>query len=130
MYQKIDTVRKTWTPAAVATPETTALFNVKKGDRVLWAEADLLTAAAASTDCTQELGDGTDTDGFVTAANLDLETGTVGTTVQGTGALLIASGGKLYTVADTIDVKYTTPTTPGAVAPVVLYTVHILRGTL
>lgn len=126
MFQKIETLRKRWTPADVEADETTALFDVSEGDRVVGASAKLLVSADASTDTTQTLGDGADPDGFVTSANLDLE-GTPGAAVQGTGALLLASWGKLYTADDTIDVVYSNGTTPGATAPVVLYTVHILR---
>lgn len=125
MFHKIDFRTRTWTPAAVGTDETTALFQVKKRERVLWAEAELLVAADAATDSTQTLGDGTDPDGYVTSANLDLETGTVGTTIDGTGAMLDASG-KLYTADDTVDVVYGHGTTPGATAPVVRYTIAVI----
>jgi hypothetical protein len=127
MFQKIDTQRKSFTPAAVGSNETKALFDVSEGDSLLWADAELLVAADASTTSTQTLGDGVDPGGFVTSANLDLESGTVGTVVQGTGALLVASGGKLYAADDTIDVVYTAGT-PGATPPVIRYTVHILRA--
>lgn len=115
-----------WSPADVGSAETTALFSIKAGTRVIGASAELLTAAAASTTSTQELGDGTDTDGFVTSANLDMETATVGQVAQGTGALLLASLGKLYTVDDTVDVKYVIGT-PGATNPRVRYRIYTIR---
>ena len=108
--------RKVYQPAAVGVGETVALFEVPKGYRVKSASGVKLVLAAAGTDSTMELGDGSDTNGYVTTTNLDLETGSVGDLFDGTGAYF-ADAGKLYTVKDTIDVVYTPNATPGAVLP-------------
>jgi hypothetical protein len=124
VYANITYRTKVWSPAAVGSTETAAIIPVKKGERVLWASAVVLTAAAASTDTTVELGDGTDTDGFIAA--IDLEANAAGTYVNGAGALLASSGGKLYTADDTIDAKYA-GTTFGATTPKLRFTVAIVK---
>lgn len=119
-----------WSPAAVGTDETTALFAIKAGTRVVAASAEPLTNAAGSTTSTASLGDGTSVSGYITSGsgsgNLDLELSTVGVKVQGTGALLLASLGKLYTVDDTVDVVYT-KNTQGATNPKVRFCIYTLR---
>ena len=126
MFSNIKILRKTFQPAAVGSDETKALFSVKKGERVLWASAMPEIAAAGSTDTTMTLGDGADTDGFITA--IDLEAMTAGTPVAHTaaGAFFNSSGGKIYTVDDTIDVVYA-GTTYGATNPKVTFMVAIVR---
>ncbi len=129
-YLKIRQQYKKWSPAAVDTDEVTALFAVTAGTRVVAASAELLTASAGTTNSTAELGDGTDADGYVTSAsgsgNLDLELATPGVINQGTGALLAASMGKLYTADDTVDVTYTN-NTQGLINPVVAFRIYTLR---
>lgn len=125
MFQRLRQLQADWTPAAVGSNETTALFTVRAGERVVAASAECLTSAQASTTSTQELGDGTDTDGFITTANFDIEN-TAGTIAQGTGALLLASLGKLYTADDTVDVKYVANSATGT-KPVVRYRIWTLR---
>lgn len=119
-----------WSPAVVGTDETTAVFSVKAGTRVIAASAEPLTNAAGSTTSTASLGDGTSVSGFITSGsgsgNLDLELSTAGVKVQGTGALLLASLGKLYTVDDTVDVTYTA-NTAGATNPKVRFCIYTLR---
>ena len=117
--------RRVFTPVDRTVTETKALFSVQRGHRVLWASVEKNTLAAASTTSTMTLGDGADVDGYV-AAELDLETGAVGDLVAGDGAYLDASGGKLYTVADTVDVVYTAGT-PGAVTPRVTFAIGLIR---
>lgn len=125
MQQNIEILQKTFQPAAVATDETKALFPIKKGERVLWASAQKLTLAAAATDTTITLGDGDDPDGFIAA--IDTEDGAVGDLINGAGAYLATSGGKLYTADDTIDAVYDNGTTVGAVNPKVRFTVCVVR---
>lgn len=122
--QNIRLMTKSFQPAAVGANETKALFQIEKGERVLWASAMPLVAAAAATDTTMTLGDGADPDGLVTA--IDLEAMTPGTPQDGEGAYLASSGGKLYTADDTVDVVYA-GTTYGATNPKVSFTVAIAR---
>lgn len=114
-YARIRLASAYYQPAAVGSTETKALLQVKKGERVLWVHLERLVLAAGSTTSTIEIGDGTDTDGFVAA--IDTEAGAAGDMVAGAGALLANSGGKLYTVDDTIDAVYTIGATPGATNP-------------
>lgn len=115
---------KIYSPAAVGAGETAAVFSVPKGLRVWACSMIVLTAAAASTDTTIGLGDGTSTVGYIAAT--DLEVSVAGTLVNGQGALLNQSGGKLYTVADTIDALYAGATF-GAVLPKVQFTIVYSR---
>jgi hypothetical protein len=111
-------------PAAVGTTETTQLFAVKKGERVIHASFEWLISAAGSTDSTMELGDGSDTDGFVAATDTEQ---TAGDLTNGAGAYFATSGGKLYNVDDTVDIKYTNNGTPGATNPKVRVRITIAR---
>lgn len=114
MWANLQYLSKLYSPAAVGAGETAAIFQVKKGTRVWAAGMQCLVAAAASTDTTLAVGDGTSTAGYIAAT--DLETTTAGTVVPGVGALLNQSGGKLYTVDDTVDALYA-GTTFGATLP-------------
>jgi len=127
----LDVLRRTFQPADRTIAETTSLFDVAKGRRVLFASAQKLVKAAAGTTSTMMLGDGLDPDGYVTGTDggigdLDLETGSAGDLVTGTGAYLDSSGGKLHTVHDTVDVVYTPGATPGATTPRVAFVVVVL----
>lgn len=117
MYLKIEQRQMRFTPASISTFERKVLGKFDAGDRVLWAVARKSTLADANTLSRITLGDWDDPDGFVTAdlvdeqvydlgsdtplvttGDLDLETGTEGTDyVDGSGAYLQRSGGKLYT---------------------------------
>ena len=97
---------KIWQVTAADTDETTAIFSVKAGERVLWASVLPLVSASASTSSTIIVGDGTDNDGYLTSTAWDPEAAALGTYISGDGALFALSGGKLYTVDDTIDVIY------------------------
>jgi hypothetical protein len=114
---------KVYSPAAVGAGETVQLFEVPRGYRVKSASGAKLILAAAGTNSTMTLGDGADVDGYVTTADLDLETGAVGDLFDGTGAYFNSAGGKLYTTKDTVDVVYTPNGTPGAVLPRVEFAV-------
>jgi hypothetical protein len=116
-----------FSPAAVGSNETTPLFPVNKGERVVWASHNPFVNAAAATASTMTLGDGSDVDGFISTTDLDLETSVVGTPIGGTGAYLANSGGKLYGADDTVDVVYTASGTPGAVVPRVLFVIIVAR---
>lgn len=124
MFRKIEYLEAVFQPAAVGAGETKALFKVHAGDRVVWASARALIAAAAATDTTVTLGDGTSTDGFIAA--IDLEATAAGTRVNGAGALFNQSGGKLYTADDTIDAVYA-GTTYGATNPKLRFVIAVIR---
>lgn len=124
MFKRVEYVEREFQPAAVGTGETKALFTIKAGYRVVWASGRAQIAAAASTDTTFTLGDGTDPDGLITA--VDLEATAAGTLVDGEGAFLSNSGGKLYTVDDTVDVVYA-GTTFGATNPKMKFKIAIVR---
>ena len=114
-FYRIRPVTKIFEPAAVGSSETTALFTVKAGQRVLWATVKPIRAAAGSTNSTIEIGDDGDTDRFVKATtDYDPEASAVGTLISGTGAGLANSGGYLYTADNTVDVVYTASGASGA----------------
>lgn len=119
-------IRREFTPVDRAVNETKLLYPVPKGMRVLWASAINLIPCAGATTPTLTLGDGTDVDGYITTANLDLEAAS-GTLVGGSGALLATSGGKLYTGADTIDADYIAGATPGATTPRVAFVFAVVQ---
>lgn len=123
-FVNLQTKSKIYSPAAVGAGETAAVFSVPKGVRVWAASAVALIPAAASTDSTVALGDGTSTAGFIAA--IDLEATAAGTLVNGQGALLNQSGGKLYLVADTVDALYAGATF-GATLPRVQFTIVYSR---
>lgn len=121
------TVVVVFEPAAVGSNETTALVTLDKGERVVWCSVQKLVLADGTTGSTATVGDGSDVDGYVTTTNLDLETGAVGDVVNGSGAYLATSGGKLYTAADTVDVVYTASGTPGTTVPRIAVLLRIAR---
>jgi hypothetical protein len=123
VFRRIQQLYKDFQPAAVGSNETKALFTVKKGQRVIAASYRCEIAAAASTDTTMTLGDGTDTDGFIAA--IDLEAASAGGLGNGAGALLATDGGKLYTADDTVDVVYS-GTTYGATNPKFTFCITIV----
>jgi hypothetical protein len=121
---KTRTLIREFEPAAVGSPETTPLWNVHAGERVIAARYKMLRNAAGATSSTFTLGDGADPDGYLTA--VDTEVGTEGTS---TGAFFTAAGeGKLYTTNGTIDAVYAIGT-PGATAPRVMFSVLIRKET-
>jgi len=115
-----------FTPAVVTTDETKALFNVHKGDRVLWASAIVQVAASVGQVGTMSLGDGTDVAGFIAAFTPTAASAGVGVPINGAGALLATSGGKLYTVDDTVDVVFDY-TSGGVILPRVRFIIAIVR---
>lgn len=123
-FMHVDYRYRSFQPAAVGSGETTAVFSVSKGERVVWASYLPLIASAGTTS-TLDLGDGTGTTGFIAA--LDLDTNAAGTPVSGAGTFLANSGGKLYTVDDTVDAVYTTGATPGATNPKGIFCIAVVR---
>lgn len=124
MFKRVEIREIDFQPAAVGSNETKALFAVRAGERVVFASARCLTAAAASTDTTMTLGDGASAAGYIAA--IDLEATAAGTLVNGQGALLNQSGGKLYTADDTVDVVYA-GTTYGATNPKYKFKIGVVR---
>jgi hypothetical protein len=124
MFRPVEIREAIFQPTAVGSDQTKALFQVRKGERVIAASARALIAAAASTDTTMTLGDGADPDGYIAA--IDLEATTAGTLVGGAGALLNQSGGKLYTADDTVDVVYA-GTTYGATNPKYKFKIAVVQ---
>lgn len=117
---------KLWSPASATTDETAALFNIKKGERVLWASAMPLVSATAGQVGTVSLGDGTSVAGYIAAFTVTQAASPVNTPISGAGALLNPSGGKLYTVDDTVDATFDY-TSGGAITPVVRFTIAVVR---
>lgn len=124
--QRIRVRSKTWTAVSATADETTALFNVKKGERVLWASAIPLVSTTAASVGTVALGDGTSTAGYLAAFTPTQAANPVGTAVSTQGALLASSGGKLYTVDDTVDVLWDY-TSGGSAIPSVKFTIATVR---
>ncbi len=104
-------------PAAVGSNETTALIQVRKGERVLWASLQRLVLSAGGSTPILVIGDGDDTDAFM--PTVTLADGAANDFVDGRGtyAGLEAIHGKLYNALDTVDVTYTAGGTPGATNP-------------
>lgn len=102
---------KIFEPADTGADETKVIGFVKKGERIVSAMAQVLTAAAASTDSTMTLGVGTinPADGAITPisangliAAIDTEATAAGTLVDGAGALLANAGGYLVLAANVV----------------------------
>ena len=127
MQQRLDQRVVTWEPAAVGSDGVIDLFQLEKGERLLYASHEIMrpATAAATGDATVGVTGG-DVDGVITAANIDL-TAAAGTIVQGLGALLLASGGMLATAATTISIAYTAGGDPKLVAPRVRFVFHVLQ---
>jgi hypothetical protein len=123
----MQTIKRVFSPADRTVNETRALFEIPRGSRVVWAGDEKNVLASAGSTSTMTLGDGADPDGYVTTANLDLETGSAGDLGSGTGAYLTTAGGKLYTADDTIDVDYVASGTPGSVTPRVTFAIGLVR---
>lgn len=125
MFRKIEVREADFQPAAVGSDETKAVFNIRAGERVVFASVKPLIAAAASTQSTISLGDGSGVAGFITA--YDTESAAVGTLIDGgTATYFASSGGKLYLAADTIDATYD-QTTPGATNPKCKFKIGVIR---
>lgn len=97
---------KTFTPTAVGSSETIALLSLRAGDRVHSISIVPLVAAQASTTSTITIGDDAGATAYFNTA-YDPEAAVVGTPLDADGTALAASGGKLYTAADTVDLVYT-----------------------
>lgn len=141
-------IQVTFTPAVIGTYEQYEIARLAAGDRVLWAVAKKVVLADADTRSTITLGDKEDDDGYLTggyidepneesdepvAGDLDLETGTVGDIVDGTGVYFNRSGGKLYTEADVLLATYTPgPVSDdyGATIPSIKFYVALVRDTV
>jgi len=88
----------------VASAQTTyALFNIPANCLVL--EVLAYTHTAWTTSVTMNIGDGTDTDGFLATAKIAPTSAQTNGIVKSTAAATAEAfaGGKLYTSADTID---------------------------
>jgi len=123
MELTVEVRRRQWSPAAVGSGETTPIFAVAKGERVIAAGCRITTPWAGGSTATITLGDGTDPDGLLPTA--DVTETTAGEYASAAGAYL-AGNGKLYSAADTLDVVYT-PNTPGATNGVVVFWVMVVE---
>ncbi len=120
MKAKMWMARKNWTPATIGSNETTPLFQLPSGSRVRSLSARYLTNAGAATGSSFVVGDGTATNGFITVSDTEVDT-----FLDAGGTFMANAGGKLYTVADTVDIVYTASGTPGAVKPVVQFAITV-----
>ena len=103
LYTEVFDFKPTTAQLATVGPTTFPMFPVYAGWRVLCADiniTELFTAGAP----TIEVGDGTNVDGFIEAA--DITIGTAGI-YQGIAAFHTDQLGKLYTTDDTVDLVYT-----------------------
>lgn len=121
MRAKIWTIRKSLTAPNSGTV-TTNLMGVAEGVAVIAAYINVLTAQVGGT-VTYEVGDGSDTDGFIT--NADIAATATGIKA-GSGAYLAAASGKIYGSNDTIDLL-TTVTAAATTAPVFGITIVCLQ---
>lgn len=123
MELTVEVRRRQWSAGAVGVGETTPIFAVAKGERVLAAGCRITTAWAGGSTATITLGDTTDPDGLLPTA--DVTETTAGVYDSATGALL-AGNGKLYAADDTVDVVYTPGATPGATNGVVVFWIAVV----
>jgi hypothetical protein len=87
----------------------TFTYAIPAGTMVKDVSAYLITAfddSGAGDELNVIVGDGTDDDGFLTTAALHVDQSEI-TYVADTGAYIDNENGKVYTVADTIDLKFT-----------------------
>lgn len=133
---QLETIRVSFTPDAVDEDQEKHLFRVFSGDRVLWAGARKITLADESTDSYMTLGDWDNKAGYITArvdegdgmqGDLNLQDGFPNDLVDGSGAYLQRSGGKLYTRDDRIYVNYYEGTRAGTTLPVVQFQITLVR---
>ena len=115
-----------WVPVDYTANETTAVINVNPNEVVH--EIFVRTRVAfngGGTAAIIELGDGGDTDRFVKDGDIDETTTGLYMALGGSGSNYLAFGRHLYTVVDTIDVKFTANTsgtrTLGSIDIIVVY---------
>ena len=111
--------------AAVGGGETTPLFQLKAGARVIAAWARVITAWAGGSTPIATLGDGTGVTGLITDADMDERTAGL---YNGTGAFLANAGGRFYLVDDAVDVVYTPGGTPGATNGKIRFGILVLQS--
>jgi len=93
----------------------TFTYVIPAGSLVTKASAKLVTAfndSGGGDELNVEVGDGDDPNGYITSANLHTDQTTI-TYVANNGALLDNENGKVYTAADTIDIKFTPDVSTG-----------------
>jgi hypothetical protein len=113
-YANIKVRWERFTPTDRTQAETKKLFQVAKGERVLWVSGRVAVRGQAGVATSFfSLGDTNDPDGFLVDLLTDQPVGSI---EAGQGAYLASSGGRLYVAADTVDATYT-PGTPGNVTP-------------
>lgn len=120
---------KTFRVGVAGTSETTAVFSVKKGERVLWASAVPRIACTAGKTSAMIFGDGDDDNGYITTFTVTAAASPIGTPIGGGGALFNQAGGKLYTADDTIDVVATEDAT-NVIAPAVTFSIATIKERL
>ena len=90
MDRRIRYVSKQVQPADKTVTETIPLFQVKANERVLACTVRVLTGNTTGTQ-TAEVGDGSDTDRFVTTANITINSAGI---YDGSGAGFASTGGE------------------------------------
>ena len=93
----------------------TFTYVIPAGSLVTKASAKLVTAfddSGGGDELNVEVGDGDDPNGYITSANLHTDQTEI-TYVANNGALLDNENGKVYTAADTIDIKFTPDVSTG-----------------
>ena len=97
-----------WKPKNYATDEIFQAIAVNPGDVVGGAFIHINEAfGGTGGDATLEVGDGADSNGYMTTGNCGATSTGLG---QGAGAYLTEAPGHLYTVADTVDINCITDT--------------------
>jgi hypothetical protein len=125
-YAATRMVHINWSPAVATTSETTAVFSVRPGDRILWCSAMPMISASVGAVGTVSLGDGNGVASLIGVFTPTQAASPLGTLIGGAGAYLANSGGKLYTVADTIDVDFIY-TSGGVIKPVIKFHIAVTR---
>ena len=93
----------------------TFTYVIPAGSLVTKASAKLVTAfddSGGGDELNVEVGDGDDPNGYITSANLHTDQTEI-TYVANNGALLDNENGKVYTAADTIDIKFSPDVSTG-----------------
>jgi len=109
--------------AALGAADVMELFGVRAGIWVPAAFVQVTKAEGAA--ATGQLGDGTDPDGFIATATLNLNTAGWSSSLITTAYSLATAGGKLYTADDTVDLTLDSASIDVAVAQLFVVTVDL-----
>lgn len=112
--------------AAIGAADVLELFTAKAGTWVVAAFVEVVTAEGAA--ATGQLGDGTDPNGFIETAGLNLNTVGWSSSLITSAFSVATAGGKVYTADDTVDLTIDSASVDVAVAHLSLLHVDLRRA--